>query len=252
MNWIVLIGPPAVGKTSLACKLQKITLNSRIVSFDNEFPLKRIIESGTDSRSCRLNFIHEIIAKSSMHGESVFIDDTCHLRAIQKLYLKLKHVKVVFLYISAKNDEIPILQERNSKRITDVTAEEIDKMTSVLNSQKVKHLNMVEYNFLQMPDDCFKFHEALNTAFANYKAPIQQDFGLLNHRDIQSDNNFYNKLNLALSQEINNAFKTEPLIFDGALVAKSKRDFIQRIKQQPEIECCNIEELVEMFKFENL
>lgn len=232
-KWIVLIGPPAVGKTTLSVKLAKELCRSgnidvKIYSFDQEYPLQQLygVVRLKSSKDHRKELLERIKTDKS---EWIIVDDTCHLKSIQKQYLKeseiLTNVKVVFLYISAKIDQIPILIQRNEIRNSKVTSLEIEKMVKLLNLNTLNLPNMIEYNFEEeFPENVETLAKTIKSVFEScYK---KRDLVSINCKDGKSDTNFMNILNLALSKEINEAFKLFSL--DGKNISKDKKEFIRR------------------------
>jgi broad-specificity NMP kinase len=227
-KWIVLIGPPAVGKTTLSNQI-KNHLNANYYSFDQEFPLKILKESNFDSKNHRIKFLDRIKEDDS---EWIIIDDTCHLRSMQKRYVHASEdnhnikVKVVFLYLSARNDEIVELKERNYRRESIVTNEEIEKITKHLNLSKFGWSNLIEYNFNHLP------------SIGNIVEDIQRvvdecrprNIGQVRVRDLESDSNFFSQLNLTLNKEISEAFKIGAVPFDGKRISIAKKKFIEAVR----------------------
>lgn len=232
-KWIVLIGPPAVGKTTLSNQL-KNHFNAKVYSFDEEFPLEWLKESLSDSKDGRKVFLEKIKADES---EWIIVDDTCHLKSMQKRYLQASEnenqkIDVVFLFISARTEQISELQERNSNRNSSVTNEEIEKMTKHFHDYDLEWPNLIEYNFKKLP--CVEIIlNDLREAFQNYKkCSIHRNIKI---RDIESDTNFYNRLNLALNKEITSAFAKKRHL-DGKTISKAKKEFLAVCDNADDIE----------------
>lgn len=224
-KWIVLIGAPAVGKTTLSNQL-KANLNANCYSFDKEFPLEILKFSGFDSKNHRKQFLDEIKVDES---EWIIIDDTCHLSSMQKRYVRASEeeeeadIKVVFLYLSARNEEINELKERNMRRDSNVKKEEIEKIANHLNSRKMEWNNLIEYNFKQLPSIENIVHD-IKMAFDDYKWRNHEQVRV---KDLESDANFFNRLNLALNKEISEAFRMRAL--DGKAISIAKKKFIETV-----------------------
>ena len=220
-TWIVLIGPPAAGKTTLSNQLKE-HLKAKYYSFDTESPLKILKYSSFDSKSHRKLFLDKIKADES---EWIVIDDTCHLKSMQKRYLHASEeqmIKVVFVFISARNEEIPELKERNMRRDSNVKNEEIEKITKYLNSSEFDWKNLIEYNFKQLPSIENIVHD-IKKIIDDYKPRnIEQE----RVRDLESDANFFNRLNLALNKEISLAFRKESSLLDGKQISMAKKKFL--------------------------
>ena len=247
-TWLVLIGPPAVGKTTLSNQL-KDHFKAKLYSFDKEFPLETLKDSFHDSKECRKQFLDKIMSETS---DWIIIDDTCHLKSMQKRYLHASEkidgilIKVLFFYISARNDQIPELTDRNSKRISNVKSEEIDRITKHLNSTEFEWKNLIEYNFKELPviEDIVK---DLQKAVDDY---MERKFEQVSVRDSKSDANFFNQLNLALNKEISSSFKTNNNL-DSNNVSIAKKTFLAEINENYGIDD-EIDELVLEFRNKHL
>lgn len=222
-KWIVLIGPPAVGKTTLSKNLVKIICTKgtvKIYSFDQEFP-----KCNFRSKEYRIELLDRIKADMS---EWIIVDDTCHLKSIQKQYLKVseefKEIKVIFLYISAKIDQVSILKKRNESRNSVVTDREIDRMVNILNLSSSHLLNKIEYNFEEIPEKVDQILTSIMSKFATYK---RRNLLSVICNDVKSDTNYLNLLNLALIKEINKVFKESKFEFDGKKIARAKKEFLR-------------------------
>ena len=224
-NWIVLIGPPAVGKSTISSKLSLI-LDAKIYSFDREFSLNRLKEIGCDSKGGRGRFLTMI--QDDTESEWIIVDDSCHMKSIQKRYLQAasedvsKNIKVVFLYISAKEDQISELKLRNGARETLVKSEEIDRMVRFLNLNPPAHTNFLEYNFEKVPSLDILTTQ-IRSAFERYK--IHPHSVTTHEKDSVSDANIYNRINLALTGRISKLLK-ENRGLDGESVSKAKKAFL--------------------------
>lgn len=220
-KWIVLIGPPAAGKTSLSHRLKEY-FNANCYSFDIEFPLELLKYSSLDSKSHRKQFLDKIIADES---EWIIIDDTCHFKSMQKRYLHISEentIKLIFLFISVANDEIPELKERNMRRGSNVKNEELEKMTKRLNTSKLEWKNLIEYNFKQLPS-IENIVDDIQKIIKDYQPRIIEQARV---RDLESDASFYNRLNLALNKEISFAFRNESGPLDGKQISKAKKKLL--------------------------
>lgn len=264
INLLVLIGPPAVGKTTLANKLGGSLEKSKVFSFDKEFPLGEIIKNKDkkNSKDFRREFLEMIcfclndsqsqsdsnsIYDSSSSSSWIIVDDTCHLKSMQKRYIQqLPHeVKVIFLYISARNDQIPELKRRNLNRSTSVNCDEIERITKHLNSFDPIKKNLIEFNFEAVPEIGI-LTETINGAVCNYSDYKSQAIGPL---DAFSDSNYFHQLNLALTKEISKAFKIG-VSGGGDEVSKQKKQFLLKVRRQSKHQ--SVEELIEEFRINHL
>ena len=250
MNYVVLIGPPATGKSTLAIKLKESLLNSTIFSFDDEYPLEVMIqnEDKKNSKDFRMEFI-EIIQRNSSTFDWILIEDTCHLKSMQKRYIKLESeneiIKVLFLYLSARNDQIPELKKRNLNRSTAVKCEEIENITKLMNSSELITTNLIEFNFENVPE-IDELIENIKFALDNYKFKYIEPAIT---KDIESDSNYFNKLNMELNKEISRAFKLN-VVENGAEISKQKKLFLSAVRQgKNDLE---IDELIEEFRIKYL
>lgn len=240
MKWLVLIGPPAVGKTTLSKQLKQY-FNAKYYSFDEEFPLEVLKSSFSDSKNCRKLFLEKIKAENS---DWIIIDDTCHLKSIQKRYLRENEIKVkiIFLYLSARNDQISELKTRNALRNSHVKEEEIDKMVKQLNSNQLEWDNVIEYNFKEIPE-IESINRDIQRIIENYR---ERRFERVSVKDSKSDNNFLNLLNLALNREISAAFN-ENSCLNGKQISISKKNFLAEVRDNFESDA-DIYYLVSIFR----
>lgn len=251
---LVLLGPPATGKSTLAQNLSSKLNTSKVISFDQEFPLNEIIENelGKNSKDYRREFFERIKSIESNY-EWIIIDDTCHYLSMQKRYLKLEsvdiegcEVKVIFLYISARNDQIPELKRRNYGRSSDVKSEEIERITKHLNSSHQIKNNLIEFNFEFIPE-IDSIIEIVKEAVNNYKrSPSQMELTVSN--DIISDSNYLNQLNLAVNGEIFKAFQDDNFKQNGKEISLQKKRFLSTIRRQNKDYSVPIDELVLEFR----
>ena len=264
MNYLILIGPPAVGKSTLANKLKDSLLNSKIFSFDKEFPLEIISqnEEGKNSKDYRKEFIERIRTQSNddFAFDWIIIEDTCHLKSMQKRYIQLEleneiKSKVIFLYISARNDQISELKRRNSNRAgSPVKCEEIENITNSMNTSDFITTNFIKFNFENVPETeelIVKIKEALD----NYKFRCTEP-STSTSKDTPSDSNHFNQLNLALNKEISRSFKESDgkAKGNGTEISKQKKLFLlkEREKQRQSKNQSSIEELIEEFRIKYL
>ena len=240
MNYLILIGPPAVGKSTLANKLKDSLLNSKIFSFDKEFPLEIISqnEEGKNSKDYRKEFIERIRTQSNddFAFDWIIIEDTCHLKSMQKRYIQLEleneiKSKVIFLYISARNAQIYELKRRNSNRAgSSVKCEEIENITNSMNTSDFITTNFIEFNFENVPETeelIVKIKEALD----NYKFRCTESS---TSKDTPSDSNHFNQLNLALNKEISRSFKESDgkAKGNGTEISKQNKLFLLKERQR--------------------
>ena len=160
---------------------------------------------------------------------------------------------MVFLYISAKIDQIPILIQRNEIRNSKVTSLEIEKMVKLLNLNTTNLPNLIEYNFEEelRSQNVETLAKAIKSVFEScYKKRVPAP---INCKDEKSDTNFINILNLALSKEINEEFKLFSSL-DGKKISKDKKEFIRRHCHRGSSETteADIKSLVLQFKREFL
>lgn len=244
MKWIVLVGAPAVGKSTLSQELSA-GLNAKVYSFDKEFPLNKLQQRDCDSKNCRRRLI-EMILTDCDESDWIIVDDTCHLKSMQKRYIAgtVNNIKVIFLYISAKVDQIPDLQKRNSIRNSDVTSEEIDRMVRslILDPPNLNFVNVIEYNYAELPkigDLITHIHSSFDNYCTKRDTPI-------NERDSVSDENILNQINLALNKEISSAFKGNRFLLDGKTVSTAKKAYLTAIRNRKGH--LNTESIVNEFK----
>lgn len=234
MNWIILIGAPAVGKTTLAHQIESKLPNSKIYSFDDE--LNSFEYSST--KELRKRFLSKILLSENDKCNNVIIDDTTHLKSIQKSYITASvnlNIRYVFIYISAKVEQIALLLARNSCRDSPIKDQFIYKLVELFTRNTPKKLNnLIEFNF-QEPPNLNDLLSKITTCFDNYSYSCTLP-PTSSTPDPHSDENYFNKLNRSINTAIHQAAalknNNNQNCWDGKKISMAKRSYINTIRSQ--------------------
>ena len=113
-----------------------------------------------------------------------------------------------------------------------------------MNSSELITTNMIEFNFENVPE-IDEMIENIKFALDNYKFRYIEPAIT---KDIESDSNYFNKLNLELNKEISRAFKSN-VVEIGAEISKKRNYSYQQLTEKNHLP---IDELIEEFRIKYL
>lgn len=230
---VVLVGAPAVGKSTLAEKLEAEHGFYRF-SFDELYPLNKLDQ--IKSKAARKQLL-EIVA--SCDHEWIIADDTTHMHSMQKRYFTLQ-AAVCLLYISVEVNQITDLLERNSQRKTSVIDRDILNICNHLMAHPPINRNLLQFNFTSIPVNIGnilkgKLFEIESTPLLTIPLELHQP-------------NALHELNNRLNAAIHAAFQKNSQL-NGKLVSAAKKSFLSLLS---DASFSDLDELVEEFTLTNL